>query len=83
MRDGCMVVGLFVGLALVATAFFLLAHLNFTVGKGEPDSVGLNDYPLPHCFFRISAVMTHETWIVSFLLAGAAVLSLSLLVGGA
>jgi hypothetical protein len=78
-----MVVGLFVGLGLVAMAFFLLAHLNYTVGKGEPDSVGVNDYPLPHCFFRISAVMTHETWIVSFLLAGAVVLLLSLPMNGA
>lgn len=41
----------------------------------------VNDCPLPYCFFQASAIANHETWIVAFLLGGAAVLSLSLYVG--
>jgi hypothetical protein len=40
-----------------------------------------NDCPIPLCFFHVAAIANHETWVVSFLLAGSAVLLLSLAVG--
>ena len=49
----------------------------YKAGKGGK----INDCPLPLCFFRLSAVANHESWIVAFLLGGSAVLLLSLAVG--
>jgi hypothetical protein len=49
----------------------------YKTGKGGK----INDCPLPLCFFQVSAVSNHETWIVAFLLGGSAVLLLSLSVG--
>jgi hypothetical protein len=40
-----------------------------------------NDCPIPLCFFQVAAISNHETWIVSFLMGGSAILILSLAVG--
>ena len=87
-----MALGLIVGVALVAAGFVLLCHLSYTElsDKHQPaadpeDSTQyskpreeVNDCLLPMCFFRTSRVRNHESWIVAFLLSGAAVLLLSL-----
>jgi hypothetical protein len=91
-----MVAGFIVGIALVLVGLALMAHLSYTNLKQTPDPVcpedptylndsgklgPINDCPLPFCFFQASVIANHETWIVAFLLGGAAVLSLSLYVG--
>lgn len=56
------------------------SSFSYKTGKAGLDGK-INDCPLPLCFFRISSVANHETWIVAFLLGGSAVLSLSLAIG--
>jgi hypothetical protein len=90
-----MAIGIFVGVTLVMVGLLLLAHLSYTnYGKdpclvhdpedavnGSRGFVKTNDCPLPLCFFHVASIANHETWVVSFLLAGSAVLMLSLAVG--
>jgi hypothetical protein len=87
-----MTLGLIFGVSLVMTGLVLLCHLSYThLDKMKPvdetdvedPSMGNpkerhNDCLLPFCFFQVSQVMNHESWIVTFLLCGATVLVLSM-----
>jgi hypothetical protein len=87
-----MPLGLIVGVSLVMAGLVLLCHLSYTelseksqsaVDPEDPTQVSRdkgheNDCLLPMCFFQTSRVRNHESWIVAFLLSGAAVLLMSL-----
>ena len=87
-----MVLGLFVGAALLMSGLVLLGHLSYANMDGlglkkpvldsDPESQAAcpepNDCILPMCFFRYSRVKNHETWVVAFLLSGCIVLLLSM-----
>ncbi len=87
-----MALGLIVGVALVAAGLVLLCHLSYTELSEKSQSADPedptqssshvkpreNDCLLPMCFFQTSRVRNHESWILAFLLSGAAVLLLSL-----
>jgi hypothetical protein len=85
-----MPVGIVLGMALVVTGLILLGHLSYTSlsEKHVPDdaedpTMGTkppkqNDCFVSCCFFQVSQVRNHETWIVACLMTGATVLVLSM-----
>jgi hypothetical protein len=87
-----MALGLIVGFTLVVAGLLLLCHLSYTQlsekhqpSDPEEPNVGgpasakePNDCLLPMCFFQFSRLQNHESWIVAFLLSGAAVLLMSI-----
>ena len=48
------------------------------LGKEGQENAGSNDCCVPICFFRVSELYNHETWIVVCLLCGSTVLLMSL-----
>lgn len=76
-------------MALVVVGLVLLCHLSYTnlgdKGVVDPEDPTLgperskhNDCFLPCCFFQVSQVRNHETWVLVCLLGGATVLVLSI-----
>ena len=83
--------GLFVGSTLLVAGLVLLSHSsyqNYGGLKGGTHVLDVdeesgvqhekNDCVVPFCFFRASNVKNHETWVVSCLLSGSAILLLSM-----
>lgn len=79
-------------MTLVVAGLLLLCHLSYTElsekhipsdpedpTNGGPAGVKVqNDCLLPMCFFQVSRVRNHETWIIACLLSGATILIMSL-----
>jgi hypothetical protein len=92
LGQSSMPVGIVLGMALVVTGLVLLCHLSYTnlSEKAAPDdaedpAMGMkhahprqNDCFVSFCFFQVSQVRNHETWIVACLMTGATVLVLSM-----
>jgi hypothetical protein len=89
-----MVLAYVFGISLIGTGLFLLCHhgytqMNLVGGDKQADDVecsnGTNPNPkanndccVPICFFQVSQIYNHETWIVVSLLCGSTILLMSL-----